>query len=143
MIRAPTLLTMTLAEMDDPQPAAASELSPVWPPIAVADIPAASAGQALPLLADEDSGVLVVGSSAVVHVLQVFSRQRLWFSVPAHQSCTGYVVAAGTLYIQDGPVLSAWDLTTADGLEQTAAATGLCEAALNLSTGTAAARPTG
>ena len=46
----------------------------------------------------------------------------------------GYAVSAGVLYLQDGPVLSAWDLTTATVTPGTQQASGVCLAAVNLVT---------
>lgn len=92
-------------------------------------------GDVLPLAVVEDRGVVVAGARTVVHVFQAFSRQRLWFSVTARASFAGYAVSAGVLYLQDGPVLSAWDLTTATVTPDTHQASGVCLAAVNLVTG--------
>jgi hypothetical protein len=63
-----------------------------------------------PAVVDE-RGVYVVGSPDAVAVFQVYSRARAWFTIVAKQKITGYAVSAGALYVQDGPVVSGWDLT--------------------------------
>lgn len=68
--------------------------------------------------------VLIAGGPLQVDVFKIFQSQRLWFSVRAHVWITGFDVSATTLYLQDGPVLAAWDLVR-----------GGCLAAINLVAG--------
>lgn len=56
-------------------------------------------------------GAYVIGCAAAVAVFQVFSRSRAWFTIKAQVKITGYAVSSSALYVQDGPVISGWDLT--------------------------------
>src|SRR5436190_4681936 len=56
-------------------------------------------------------GAYVVGCPSAVAVFQVFSRSRPWFTVKAATKITGFAVSASALYVQDGSVISGWDLT--------------------------------
>ena len=56
-------------------------------------------------------GAYIIGCAAAVAVFQVFSRSRAWFTIKAHTKITGYAVSSSALYVQDGPVISGWDLT--------------------------------
>jgi hypothetical protein len=56
-------------------------------------------------------GAYVVGCAAAIAVFQVFSRSRAWFTIKAQTKITGYAVSSSALYVQDGPVISGWDLT--------------------------------
>ncbi len=65
----------------------------------------------------------MAGGSSALSIFQIFSGKRVWFTVKAQVYITGFSVSAGSLYVQDGPVLSGWDLTQ-----------GGCFAAINLVT---------
>ncbi len=99
------------------------ELTPKWKPIPF-PFPCAPAGGVLfdPVVCQERA-VLVAGGPLALSVFQVFSGKRVWFTVKARVWITGFAVSASSLYVQDGPVLSGWDLTQ-----------GGCFAAINLVT---------
>lgn len=59
----------------------------------------------------EERGVLVAGGPLAISVFTVTDRARLWYTVKAHVSITGFSATASALYVQDGPVLSGWNLT--------------------------------
>ena len=112
-------------------------LPPAWPPIAAPGISVADQAAMLPIAVSDD-GVLVAGSQKRLHVFRVGSNPRLWFSIAAHASLSGYALAGGVLYLQDGPVLSVWDVTTVMVSPGQQEATGICLAAINLITGSKA-----
>jgi len=60
----------------------------------------------------EGLGVLVTGGPSKVVVFRIYQRPQLWFAVPAQEWIAGFAVHQGLLYVQDGPVLSAWNLVT-------------------------------
>jgi hypothetical protein len=113
-------------------------LSPVFRPVAAPGIGVADQATMLPMAADDDRGVVVAGCRTRLDVFQLFSRQRLWYTITAHASLSGYTLGAGVLYVQDGPVLSCWDLTTATLSPGQQTATGFRLAAINLVTKAAA-----
>ncbi|MDI9917645.1 hypothetical protein [Rhodococcus sp. IEGM 1379] len=112
------------------------DLTPAWRPIDLTDAPAEQSGAPLPILVSDQLGRLISGGRNKLHVLEILNRQRLWWSLTPTVLIHGYAVSGGTLFVQDGPVLSAWDLTEAivsgDGLTTH----GMCFAAVNLATGT-------
>ena len=109
-------------------------LSPVFRPVAATGTGVADQATMLPMAVDDDRGVVVAGCRARLHVFQLFSRQRLWYTITPHASLGGYALGAGVLYVQDGPVLSCWDLTTAALSQDQHTATGIRLAAINLVT---------
>ncbi|HEY4317320.1 MAG TPA: hypothetical protein VGN04_06945 [Herbaspirillum sp.] len=63
-----------------------------------------------PMLVSERA-LLVAGGPLAVGVFRVHERPRAWYTVKAQVLIAGFCVSAGSLYVQDGPVLSGWDLT--------------------------------
>lgn len=110
-----------------------TRLFPEWQPITVPGISAADQATLVPMAVSKD-GPLVAGNQKQLHVFRVDSHPRLWFSIAAHASLSGYALAGGVLYLQDGPVLSVWDVTTAVVSPGQQEATGICLAAINLVT---------
>jgi hypothetical protein len=110
-----------------------TRLFPEWQPITVPGIGATDQATLVPMAVSED-GALVAGNQQRLHVFRVDSHPRLWFSIAAHASLSGYALADGVLYLQDGPVLSVWDVTTAVVNPGQQEATGICLAAINLVT---------
>lgn len=72
-----------------------------------------------------ERAVLIAGGPRQLCVFQIYDQSRLWYAIAAQAAISGYAVSASTLYAQDGPVLSAWDLTQ-----------GGCIAAINVAAGT-------
>jgi hypothetical protein len=74
--------------------------------------PAAGGDQAyFDLVVVEETGDLVAGGPLAVSVFSVNDRARLWYTVKARVSITGFCATPTALYVQDGPVLSGWNLT--------------------------------
>ncbi len=59
---------------------------------------------------DNASGLVVTGDRSCIFVIQVFENQRVQFSIPAQVRITGWEIHDGSLYVQDGVVLSSWDI---------------------------------
>ncbi len=101
-------------------------LQPMWRPIPLPAPVDPGAGPRFPLVVDDGTGVVIVGGPEALHVFQVHDRQRHWFSIQALASISGFAVHEGELYVQDGAVLSCWNLVR-----------GQCLASVNLVTGEA------
>ena len=86
-------------------------LRPEWPPIPVPGECAPPGTSLFRPVIVPGRAVLVAGGPRALHVFQMFEGQRLWFSIDAHVWISGFAVSMDTLYVQDGVVLSAWDLT--------------------------------
>lgn len=86
-------------------------VSPAWRPIL---LPGECAPFGTPLfqpVADRMHGVLVVGGPLKLHVFRIRNDEELWFSIPARHWISGFDLRSGSLFVQDGPVLSGWDMT--------------------------------
>lgn len=59
----------------------------------------------------EQRGVLVAGGPSAVSVFLIGDRSRLWYTIAARVCIYGFSATPGALYVQDGPVLSGWNLT--------------------------------
>ncbi len=91
---------------------ATSILEPRWKPIAIPGECVPPGGTWFDPVLVRERGLLIVGGPLAIHLYAVLARQMLFLSIPAQHVITGFAVSSGTLYVQDGPVLSGWDLTT-------------------------------
>ncbi len=91
------------------------ELSPAWTPLKLNPISNGAAIDAVkwwqPKI-DDSRGLVITGNWSCLYVIDVFDRQRIKFTIPAEVRITGWELGAGCLYIQDGAVLSRWELST-------------------------------
>ena len=105
-----------------------SVLTPRWKPVPFPR-PCAPPGAALfdPVVVPE-RGLLIAGGPWAVTVFAIGERRGELFTVQRHNDSwiTGFTVSAGTLYIQDGPVLLGYDLTFARLFAALNLVTGVC-----------------
>lgn len=99
-------------------------LSPAWKPIIMEGECAPFGTPLFQPVIDEQRAPLVAGGPLKLHVFRVYSRQQLWYSIEARYWISGFVVQGDSLYVQDGPVISLWDLRSGGSV-----------AAINLATG--------
>lgn len=108
-------------------------LEPAWKSIPMSGICSDRNSSLFATIVDDGLGLVIAGGPLRVCVFQIFSRQRLWLTLIPRQGFSGYALLGGVLYLQDGPVLTAWSMT-----EAVASAGGesepLCLSAINLVT---------
>ena len=87
-------------------------LSPRWKPLKFATAPGTPFFD--PVIVHE-RGLLIAGGPLALTVFVIGDRQSILFTIAAHRDSqiTGFTVSAGSLYVQDGPVLLGFDLTYA------------------------------
>ncbi len=89
-----------------------ASLTPRWKPIAIPGECVPPGGTWFDPVLVSERGLLIVGGPLAIHLYAALARQTLFLTISAQHVITGFAVSAGTLYVQDGPVLSGWDLTT-------------------------------
>ncbi len=96
-------------------------MKPKWQPIPLPGSFASNAELAFQPFLDKEKAVVVTGGPAALYLVKVNENARLLCTITARARISGFAVHAGEVFVQDGPVLSRWDLTR-----------GLCSAAINL-----------
>ena len=111
-------------------PAGPAVLTPAWKPVVLpADCAPYGTAPFRPVVLDT-LAIAIVGGPNALHVVEIYDRQRLWFTIPARVRLAGFAVHEGLLYVQDGPVLSSYSLVgeALDGAPHTQ----FCAGAINL-----------
>jgi hypothetical protein len=87
------------------------DLDPQWKNPIAFEVPCGPPGSYIfdPVAVD-DVGILVAGGPLALALFSIGDRPRLSFTIKARAWITGFSVRAGSVYVQDGPVLSAWHI---------------------------------
>lgn len=96
-------------------------MKPKWQPIPLPGDIAPYGDSALQPYLDKGKAVVVAGGPLGLSLVKVNANPYLMTSIQAQSRITGFAVHSGELFLQDGPVLSRWELTN-----------GTCVAAINL-----------
>ncbi|MFZ6653984.1 hypothetical protein [Undibacterium sp. TJN19] len=96
-------------------------MKPRWQPIPLPGDIAPYGDSALQPYLDKGNAVVFAGGPSGLSLVKVNANPTLMTSIPAQSRITGFAVHSGELFLQDGPVLSRWELIN-----------GTCMAAINL-----------